>query len=76
MYGFGSTTDLGKMNFYFSCKNYSSKVYNSFAKVVGFGTRVHQNWFCNFSIFLRFYMILKATAKTHKGGKILFTSRP
>jgi hypothetical protein len=36
--GFGSTTDLGKMNFNFSCKNYSSEVYTSFAKVVGIVT--------------------------------------
>jgi hypothetical protein len=39
MCGFGSTTDLGKTHFNFSCKNYSSKVYTSFAKVVGFVTR-------------------------------------
>jgi hypothetical protein len=39
MCGFGSTTDLGKLGFYFSCKNDSSKVYTSFAKVVGFFAR-------------------------------------
>jgi hypothetical protein len=37
--GFDSTTDLGKMDLNFSCKNYSSKVYTSFVKVVGFVTR-------------------------------------
>jgi hypothetical protein len=40
MCGFGSTTDLGKMDFNFSCKNYSSKVYTSFANIVGFVTSV------------------------------------
>jgi hypothetical protein len=39
MCGFGSTTDLGKTRFNFSCKNYSSKAYTSFAKVVGLVTR-------------------------------------
>jgi hypothetical protein len=39
MCGFGSTTDLGKMDFNVSCKNYSSKIYTSFAKVVGLVTR-------------------------------------
>jgi hypothetical protein len=39
MCGFGSTTDLGKMDFNFSCKNRNSKVYTSFAKVVGLVTR-------------------------------------
>jgi hypothetical protein len=34
IYGFGSTTDLGKRDSYFSCKNWSSKVYTSFVKVV------------------------------------------
>jgi hypothetical protein len=38
MCGFGSTTDLGKIHFNFSFKNCSSKVYISFAKVVGFVT--------------------------------------
>jgi hypothetical protein len=39
MCGFDSTADLGKINFNFSCKNYSSKAYTSFAKVVGFVTK-------------------------------------
>jgi hypothetical protein len=39
MCGFDSTTDLGKMDFNFSCKNYNSKLYTSFAKVVGLVTR-------------------------------------
>jgi hypothetical protein len=34
MYGFCKTTDLGKTHFNFSSKDYSSKVYTSFAKVV------------------------------------------
>jgi hypothetical protein len=34
MYKFCRTSDLGKMIFYFSCKNWSSKVYTSFVKVV------------------------------------------
>jgi hypothetical protein len=39
MCGFGSTTDLGKTHFNFSCKNHNSKVYTSFAKVEGLVTR-------------------------------------
>jgi hypothetical protein len=34
IYGLGSTTDLGKTHSNFSCKNYSSKVYTKFAKVI------------------------------------------
>jgi hypothetical protein len=39
IYGLSSTTDLGKRVSYFSCKNYSSKVYTSFVKVVVLGTQ-------------------------------------
>jgi hypothetical protein len=46
--GFGGTTDLGKTHFNFSCKNYSSKVYTSFAKVVDFGTMSIENGFAIF----------------------------
>jgi riboflavin transporter FmnP len=56
MCGFSSTTDLGKMGFYFSCKNYSSKVYTSFAKVVGFVTRSSEKLVLQFYDFLPFYM--------------------
>jgi hypothetical protein len=57
MCGFGGTTGLGKTHFNFSCKNYSSKVYTSFAEVVGFGTISTEKWFCNFWMSLRFSMI-------------------
>jgi hypothetical protein len=52
MCGFGCTTDVGKRDFYFSCKNYSSKVYTIFAKVVGFGTRSTTKLILQFWIFL------------------------
>jgi hypothetical protein len=39
MYGFCRITEQGKSRFYFSSKNYSSKVYICFAKVVGLVTQ-------------------------------------
>jgi hypothetical protein len=45
---FGNTIDLGKMDFDFSSKNYNSKVYTSFAKVVGFVTRITQKLVLHF----------------------------
>jgi hypothetical protein len=51
---FCSTRDLGKMDFNFSCKNYSSKVYTSFAKVVRFVTRSTEKLVLHFSDFCTF----------------------
>jgi hypothetical protein len=48
---FCSTTDLGKMDFNFSCKNYNSKVYTCFAKVVGLFTGKVQKLLLHFSDF-------------------------
>jgi hypothetical protein len=74
MYGFCRTTDLGKIDFYFSWKNYSSNVYTSFIKVVVLVTKSTAKLVLQFWIFLQFYMDF--TAKTLKGVKILFTKRP
>jgi hypothetical protein len=67
MCGFGSTTDLGKTHFNFSCKNYSSKVYTSFAKVVGLVTMSIANFvlqFLDFSTILyEFYKPLDQEVK-------------
>jgi hypothetical protein len=52
MCGFGSTTDLGKTHSNFSCKNYSSKVYTSSAKVVVLVTKSKK---IDFAIFAFFY---------------------
>jgi hypothetical protein len=76
MCGFGSTTDLGKMDFNFSCKNRNSKVYTSLEKIVGLVTRSTEKLILHFRIFLWFIWILQASAKTHKRVKNLFMRRP
>jgi hypothetical protein len=67
IYGLGSTIDLGKRVFYFSCKNYSSKVYTSFAKVVVLVTLSTEKLVLHFWIFIQFYMDF--TSYWIKGGK-------
>jgi hypothetical protein len=77
MCGFCSTTDLGKRDFYFSCKNYSSNVYTSFCKSCRSSPKEHiKIGFANFGFFYDFIWILQATAKKHKGVKIHFANRP
>jgi hypothetical protein len=68
IYGLGSTTDLGKRVFYFSCKNYSSKVYTSFAKVVVLVTHSTEKLVLHFldfyTILYGFYKLLDQRGKT------------
>jgi hypothetical protein len=73
IYGLGSTTDLGKRVFYFSCKNYSSKVYTSFAKVVVLVTHSTEKLVLHFFGFLyNFIWILQVTGSKGENLKILF----
>jgi hypothetical protein len=63
---FCSTTDLGKKDFTFSCKNYNSKVYTSFTKVVVPFTMKLTKLVSQFSEFsVNFYAFYKMQAK-HK----------
>jgi hypothetical protein len=63
---FDSTTNLGKMDFNFSCKIYHTKVYTAFTKVVGFVTRSTRKLVSHFSDFLCIYMHFTIVGKTHK----------
>jgi hypothetical protein len=77
MCGFGSTIDLGKTHFNFSWKNYSSKVYTSFAKVVGLVTKSTTKlvWqFLDFSTIL--YEFYKLQPKHSKGLRIFLREDP
>jgi hypothetical protein len=75
MCGFCRTIDLGKRDFYFSCKHYSSKVYTSFTKLWALAQGVQQNWFFNFWIFLRFYMNFPSCRQHTLKEKNLLTHR-
>jgi hypothetical protein len=70
MYGFCRITDLGKSHFNFSSKNYSSKVYTCFVKVVVLVTQSTAKLDLHFSgFFYDFMCILQVDAKTHKEVK-------
>jgi hypothetical protein len=76
MYGFCRNTDLGISHFNFSSKNYSSKVYTCFAKVVGLVTRSTEKLglqYLDFSTIL--YVFYKLQLK-HNKGKETFAGRP
>jgi hypothetical protein len=67
IYGLGNTTDLGKTHSNFSCKNYSSKEYTSFAKVVVLVTQSTTKLFLqflDFSILYEFYKSLDQRGET------------
>jgi hypothetical protein len=70
MCGFGCTTDLGKMVFYFSCKNYSLKVYTCFVEVAVLVTQSTTKLalqFLDFSTILNgFYKSLDQRGKTRR----------
>jgi hypothetical protein len=71
MCGFSSTTDLGKMDFNFSCKNYNSKVYTCFAKDVVLLTWNTTKLVLHFSDFsVNFYEFYKLWSKHTKEGRI------
>jgi hypothetical protein len=67
MYGFCRTKDLGKRDFYFSCKIQHTKIYTVFAKVlVLFSGKLAKlvSCFSNFSLnFYTFYKILANHSK-------------
>jgi hypothetical protein len=75
--GLGSTTDLGKTHFNFSCKNYSLKRYTSFAKVEGLVTSSIAKLvlqFLDFSMIL--YEFYKPLDQEVKNLRIFFYTGP
>jgi hypothetical protein len=77
MYAFCRITDLGISHFDFSSKNYSSKVYKCFGKVVVLVTQSTTKLgvqFLDFSVIL--YDFSKSQLKHTKEGESFFTSGP
>jgi hypothetical protein len=56
MYGFCRITDLAKSHFNFSSKNFSSKVYTCFVKVIGLVTQSTTKLGLQLLDFSTFYM--------------------
>jgi hypothetical protein len=68
MYGFCRITDLGKPHYNFSSKNYSSKVYTCFVKVVVLVTQSTEKLDLQFlDFFTILYGIYKSLAKHTRG---------
>jgi hypothetical protein len=77
MHGFCRITNLGKSHFNFSSKNYSSKVYTCFVKVVALVTQSTTKlglYFLDLSTIL--YGIYKFQAQHKREGRILFHKGP
>jgi hypothetical protein len=67
MYGFCRITDLGISHFNFSSKNYSSKVYTCFGKVVVLSHRAQKIEFAFFNFSVILYRTYKLLLKHNKG---------
>jgi hypothetical protein len=75
--GFCRNTDLGILLFNFLSKNYSSKVYTYWEKVVVLVTlSTKKIGFAVFRFFCGFIRILQVAAKSTQSGKNRFAKRP